>query len=156
MASLQCSVPSGVLLPKPTGMDVLQLLAQILHHKQTDAELCPKTCGRLVCQVGTASVCGVEPHLLPSLAQFARNVHCSVKLKPSQAPAVPKIHREVGNKRAKGILCTQNSRWLDVSEDTDKPQHAQADSAAGCLYLGSESQFTEAREQCKVITNFQY
>lgn len=52
---------------------------------------------------------------------------------------MPKIHREVRNIRAKGILCTLNSRWLDVTEDTDKPQHAQADSAAGCLYTGSES-----------------
>lgn len=94
MASLQCSVPSDILLPKPTGMDILQLLSQILHHKETDAELCPKPCGRLVYQVRTASACGAEPSLLPSLAQFAGNVHCSVKLKPSKVPSVPKIHRE--------------------------------------------------------------
>lgn len=48
MASLQCSMPSGILLPKPRGMDVLQLFGQILHPKETEAELCPKTCGRLV------------------------------------------------------------------------------------------------------------
>lgn len=52
---------------------------------------------------------------------------------------MPKIHREVRNIRAKGTLCTLDSRWLDVTEDTEKPQHAQADSAAGCLYMGSES-----------------
>lgn len=66
-------------------------------------------------------------------------MHCSVKLKASKAPAMPKIHREVWNIRAEGILCTLNSRWLDGTEDTDKPQHAQADSAAGCLHIGSES-----------------
>lgn len=66
MASLQCPVPSDILLPKPTGIDVLQLLSQMLQWDKSKAA--SKTCSILVYQVRTASVCGVEPSLLPSLA----------------------------------------------------------------------------------------
>lgn len=33
------------------------------------------------------------------------------------------------------MLHSSNSRWLDVAEDTGKPQHAWMNSAVECLYV---------------------
>ena len=69
-------------------------------------------------------------------------------------PAVPKICREVQNVKAKGIVCTLNSRWLDVAEDTGEPQHAWGDSAAGSLYVWSGSCLENLRSNARWSPTF--
>lgn len=51
----------------PSLLESMCFNYSVKSYRETNAKLCPNPCGSLVYQVRTASVCGVEPPLLPSL-----------------------------------------------------------------------------------------